>query len=339
MLILTYVIKEDKTIMSINYAILGMLSYKPLTGYDLKKIMQESPFMYWSGNNNHIYKTLVELHDQGYVTNEIYHQDGSPSKKVYTITVQGLTELKRWSGSAPEAPEIKKTFLVQLAWTGQLSNGELETLLSQYEQEVKGRILIEQSKRQKRRFAPNRTPRETAIWDLIYENVLNAYTNELDWINKIYQTINQFDAADYEKDYGKKRSNMQTISALKEEKKMNYQVIMKNNQKYILLDPIGKSIQTEQDGLELAAVCIENGTNLLLIQGDRLSDDFLQLKTGVAGAILQKFTIYNIKSVVIFDKDRAQGKFKEFLSESNSGKMFRAYTHFEEAESWLLSNN
>ena len=35
--------------MQIDYAILGLLSWKPLTGYDVKRVMQDSPFLYWSG--------------------------------------------------------------------------------------------------------------------------------------------------------------------------------------------------------------------------------------------------------------------------------------------------
>ena len=45
--------------MIIDYAILGLLSWKPLTGYDVKRVMQDSPFLYWSGNNNQIYKALT----------------------------------------------------------------------------------------------------------------------------------------------------------------------------------------------------------------------------------------------------------------------------------------
>lgn len=67
--------------MSINFAILGILSSKSLTGYELKKIIQESPFMYWSGNNNQIYKALAEMLATGLVTNEVQQQEGSPSKK------------------------------------------------------------------------------------------------------------------------------------------------------------------------------------------------------------------------------------------------------------------
>jgi PadR family transcriptional regulator, regulatory protein AphA len=319
--------------MSINNAILGMLSYEPMTGYDLKKIMQESPFMYWSGNNNQIYKALVELLDEGYVTSEIYHQDSSPSKKVYTITDDGLAELKRWTQSVPEAPEIKKLFLVQLAWTEQSSSKAIENLLMRYEQVIKGKISIEQAKKQKEFFSPKRTPREAAIWDLIHENVLSSYTNELDWLNKARQTLNQFDNEKYEDDI---RS---ICLAMKEEENVTYKVIEKSNQKYLLLESIGRPIQSEQDGIELISICAQNGTNLLLIEEERLSDDFIRLRTGIAGAVLQKFATYNIKAVAVLGENRTKGKFKEFLSESNNGSMFRAYTNFSDAENWLLGRS
>jgi len=114
--------------MSIDYAILGILSSKSLTGYDLKKIIQESPFMYWSGNNNQIYRSLVKLHDKGFVTNEVEYQESSPSKKVYTITKEGISELKDWVLSSPEPPEFKKMFLIQLAWSDQLNSEELSAI-------------------------------------------------------------------------------------------------------------------------------------------------------------------------------------------------------------------
>ncbi|WP_020431692.1 PadR family transcriptional regulator, partial [Paenibacillus riograndensis] len=75
-----------------------------MTGYDLKKLIQESSFLYWSGNNNQIYKALVELLNAGFVTNEVRHQDSSPSKKIYTITSSGLAELRKWVVAPPEPP-------------------------------------------------------------------------------------------------------------------------------------------------------------------------------------------------------------------------------------------
>lgn len=100
-------LKEVRS-MSIKSAILGILSWKPSTGYELKKIFEDSSFMYWSGNNNQVYKALISMEDEELVTSKVIHQDNSPYKKIYTITEEGLKELKEWVISSPEAPEIKK---------------------------------------------------------------------------------------------------------------------------------------------------------------------------------------------------------------------------------------
>lgn len=120
---------------------------------------------------------------------------------------------------------------------------------------------------------------------------------------------------------------------------MGYQIVEKNNQKYIKLNHAGNLIQTERDALELLSVCTEHETNLLLIPEESLSDEFLCLSTGIAGAVLQKFAQYGIQAAAVLDKSRTKGRFREFLTESNRGNAFRAYESFQEAESWLLSSN
>ena len=67
--------------MMIDYAILGLLSWKPLTGYDVKRMMQDSPSLYWSGSNNQIFKALVNLLDNGFVTNKIQYQESAQTKR------------------------------------------------------------------------------------------------------------------------------------------------------------------------------------------------------------------------------------------------------------------
>ena len=319
--------------MSIKYAILGMLSYKPLTGYDLKKIMQDSSFMPWSGNNNQIYKALLELDDNDFVTSEVCHQESSPSKKIYTITESGLAELKKWLQSMPETFEIKKPFLIQLAWADLLNDEELEELLNKYEQEIRGQIFIEQTKSKNNFFKQGRTPRETAIWNLIKENALLSFQSELEWMGKIRTVLLTHS------DIQQKHITSAVSISTKESEKMTYRIIEKNNQRYILLDPAGKSIQTEQEAIQLFTICLENNTNLLLIYGERLSDDFLRLRTGMAGVALQKFETYGIKAAAIIDEKRTKVKFKEFLNESNRGRVFRSFNNFDEAENWLLTNN
>lgn len=301
--------------MSIRYAILGILSCQPYTGYDLKKIIQDSPFMHWSGNNNQIYKSLVELLGDGFVTSEVHHQESSPSKKVYTITREGLAELKDWVCTSPELPECKKTFLVQLAWAGQLSQEELGALLSQYEYEIKMQIVFQQERKRRGAFSPNRTPREELIWDSIEENIISSYENELEWVKKLRMQLGDD----------------------KEEVKMQYTVIKKQDKKYMEFASAQTPLRTEQDALDLIAACMEQETNLILLHSDVLSDEFFSLKTGLAGAVLQKLSNYRVKAaLVLADYQKAKGKFKDFLAEANRGNSFRVFHEKAEAEDWLL---
>ncbi|KPU43564.1 transcriptional regulator PadR-like family protein [Oxobacter pfennigii] len=303
--------------MSIKYAILGILSCGPMTGYDLKKIIQDSPFMHWSGNNNQIYKSLVELLNEGLLTNEVHHQESTPSKKVYTITREGLDELKEWVKSSNEAPEFKKTFLVQLAWSEQLSNDELNTLLTQYEYELKMQILSQQEMRRRGIFSPKRSKREELIWDMIYENIISSYENELKWVKNLRGIMGNED---------------------KEASSMDYTVTVKDGNKYIECASAQTPIQSEQNALDLISACLENQTDMVLIHGDVLSDDFFKLKTGLAGSVLQKFSNYFVRAAVVMtDDQRIKGKFKDFLAESNKGNSFRVFSSKEQAEGWLLN--
>ena len=175
--------------MAIQFAILGLLSCRPATGYDLKKIFEDSSFLYWSGNNNQIYRALLDMQEQGYVTNRVIHQDGTPSKKVYTVTQEGINALKEWVRSTPQPPECKKQFLVQLAWADLLNEGELDKLIGQYQQAVTMQLVMEREKRKRHRHSPNRNERETLIFDMIHQNIESGYRTELEWIEELRQSL------------------------------------------------------------------------------------------------------------------------------------------------------
>ncbi|GAC40884.1 DUF4180 domain-containing protein [Paenibacillus popilliae] len=319
--------------MSINYAVLGILSYEPMTGYDLKKIIQESPFMYWSGNSNQIYKALVELSDKGFVTNEVRHQESLPSKKIYTITKEGLEALKDWVLSSPEPCEFKKPFLVQLAWSKQLNSNELDALLTDYENQIKMQMMIQQDSKQKMIFSPKRTLLEATVWDLIHENITLSYTNELKWIQNVRDIIsgieNEADRVNH--------IDMEVAQNGKEDLKMEYVFMDKGAVKYIHFTFAETPLCTENVS-DIISICVENNTNFVLFDSEALSDEFFNLRTGVAGAVLQKFTMYRIKAAaVITDQQRIKGKFKNMLAENNKRGDFRSFESIIDAENWFLT--
>ncbi len=179
--------------MDIKYAILGFLSWKPSTGYDLKKLMTSSEAFYWSGNNNQIYTALVALHREGLVKDRLEEQERYPSKRVYSITPQGIKALCEWVTSSPEPPQYRSLFLAQLAWADSLSTPELDNLLNRYEEEVKTQLLMLGEKRRRGEGAgPSRTPREDYLWRMIEQNHAGRFEKELEWVRELREGIQKF---------------------------------------------------------------------------------------------------------------------------------------------------
>lgn len=82
--------------MSLQFALLGFLNYYPLTGYQLKQVMDISTANFWHAKQSQIYTTLKKMEEDGYVVSEIEAQDGRPDRRVYTITEAGQTALQEW---------------------------------------------------------------------------------------------------------------------------------------------------------------------------------------------------------------------------------------------------
>lgn len=304
--------------MDIQHAILGLLRNNPLTGYDMKKAMQKSPIIYWSGNNSQIYRALAELEAEGFVRAQTEHGVASPTKKLYSLTDSGMRELHRLSLGFPEIPEMRKTFLMQLVFGGTLTKPELDLLLEQYSREVKGAALAVGNGV----ISERSTPYESAILELATENIRKSYEYELAWTEKVRSVALPL-AADA-RDIREKGCD----------RKMKYTKVQKGEKDYIKV--VSGQIKEEQDGLALVSACAENGTNRVLLPADCLSEEFLHLSTRVAGLVLQKFANYNIKAVAVMDAGKMRGKFRDFLAEANRGTLFHAFEDLEQAENWLI---
>ena len=171
--------------MSIAYAMLAMLHHCPLSGYDMKKAMQRSPYMPWSGNNNQIYKALVGLSQEGLVSSVVRPGDSAPSKKVYSITERGRAALRQWLLSPPEPPAFKNPFLIRLSAASALSDEELRAMVDRYEAEVRAQTLMLQEQYAREEAPPNRTEREAVLAEAMRDNALSALLRELEWIGAL----------------------------------------------------------------------------------------------------------------------------------------------------------
>jgi DNA-binding PadR family transcriptional regulator len=97
-----------------KYAILGMLSIEPMSGYDIKKEVEKSISNFWTESYGQIYPVLRNLIAEKLVTKTVEREAGKPDRHVYALTARGRNELRRWLRQG-FAPKIQRDeFLLKL---------------------------------------------------------------------------------------------------------------------------------------------------------------------------------------------------------------------------------
>jgi len=104
----------------LKYILLGFLNYQPMSGYDLKSLMDESTSHFWHAYHSQIYTTLRKLEEDGLlVSEEIESEDAKLNRRVYSITAAGQAELRDWlAQTMPEPTPVKEDLLVRLFFSG-----------------------------------------------------------------------------------------------------------------------------------------------------------------------------------------------------------------------------
>ncbi|WP_095206135.1 DUF4180 domain-containing protein [Paenibacillus sp. O199] len=92
-------------------------------------------------------------------------------------------------------------------------------------------------------------------------------------------------------------------------------------------------INNVQDALDLmASVNYTDDAHKILIDKSNLTEDFFELKTKLAGDILQKYVNYQVKLAIVGDFDGYNSKsLRDFIYECNHGKHVLFLKNKEEA--------
>ena len=81
---------SDQGINEREAAILGLLWEKPLYGYTIEKIIEERGMRHWTDIGfSSIYYVLKRLESRNLIKSSCKQQENKPSRKVYTITLEG----------------------------------------------------------------------------------------------------------------------------------------------------------------------------------------------------------------------------------------------------------
>jgi DNA-binding PadR family transcriptional regulator len=97
-----------------KYAVMGVLSIYPSSGYDIKKFMECSTSNFWSESYGQIYPILKQLVEEGLADRHAEKQEGKPEKYIYTLTEQGKEELRDWLSESVESAVERNELLLKL---------------------------------------------------------------------------------------------------------------------------------------------------------------------------------------------------------------------------------
>ena len=89
------------------YVILGMLAWRPMSGYDIKAIVDHSTRFFWAASYGQIYPELRLVEGEA--------EAGSGRRRTaYTLTANGREALRRWLAQEPRTFEQRDEALLKL---------------------------------------------------------------------------------------------------------------------------------------------------------------------------------------------------------------------------------
>jgi PadR family transcriptional regulator, regulatory protein AphA len=177
--------------MSLKYAILGFLNYRPFTGYDLKKAFDTSVRHFWPADQSQIYRTLARLTERGLAEVELVLQDDRPNRKVYHITEAGREALRRWMTMSLPYKQARSAMLVQVFFSGQLGDEEILAALERQAERLRATLKrYSQIPQEIPSYAEEvDSPREVFFWMLTLECGIKVNEAWLEWIESVIQRI------------------------------------------------------------------------------------------------------------------------------------------------------
>ena len=97
-------------------SLLGLLSLGPMSGYEMRQMMERSTANFWTESYGQIYPALKRMVKDGLATVEEQQKDGR-AKKVYKLTGEGERRLRRWLGVETK-PQVHRNELLLKVFFG-----------------------------------------------------------------------------------------------------------------------------------------------------------------------------------------------------------------------------
>lgn len=113
-----------------QYVILGLLTEGPMTGYDIKKIIDIRFSFFWNESYGQLYPMLKALTDNKLITAD--KSSGGRAKVTYAITQAGRDALVRWLEAPVERETLRIELLLKMYFSGQTGTDVIKKHIRDY---------------------------------------------------------------------------------------------------------------------------------------------------------------------------------------------------------------
>ncbi|RPE38194.1 PadR family transcriptional regulator [Streptomyces sp. Ag109_O5-1] len=117
--------------MSLRHALLGLLADRPASGYDLLKLFDTSLAHVWPATQSQLYGELNRLAEAGLVD---VSAEGPRRRKEYTVTEEGLKELRAWLVAPTQQQPQRSELLLKVFFFDLATDEQARAVLAEREQ-------------------------------------------------------------------------------------------------------------------------------------------------------------------------------------------------------------
>lgn len=120
-----------------SYAVLGMLSLSPMSGYELNQNVDNSIANFWQISKSQVYGELARLEDLGLVQSTEVEQARLPDKRTYELTEPGARAFDEWLSAPGHGPRrLRSGLLLKTFFAHRMTADRFVLLLEEYRSEA-----------------------------------------------------------------------------------------------------------------------------------------------------------------------------------------------------------
>jgi len=118
-----------------SFAILGLIAWKPMSGYDIKKLIEVGLSYFWHESYGSLYPTLDRLVADGLARRKEQRRHGRRTRHVYSITAKGRREMRAWLREPTDLPRTRNELQLKFFLCSRQPLEESIRLLEEYREQ------------------------------------------------------------------------------------------------------------------------------------------------------------------------------------------------------------